>query len=263
MRVVVLILLFCVQFCSSLAQKTDTLPKISVADPVYDDTSFATKKERKAVLKPFILPMSLFASGVVFSQVRQLSFTDIEIARFEQRNFRRTTELDNYLQFAPAVVTMGLDAVGIKGKHSFKQKLLLLALSSTLPTAFTHAFKYGFQNIRPDSTSRNSFPSGHTAAAFAGAEFLATEYGDQSSWYRIAGYTAAGLTGILRVYNNRHWFSDIVAGAGVGILSTRLAYWAYPVFEKIIFKKKEYTFIPVPFYNGYAGGINLVIIQGK
>lgn len=263
MRAILLILLFCVQLVVSSAQQTDTLVKTPVADPVYGDTSLVSKKERQAALKQFILPLSLFTSGLVFSQIKKLKQPDIEIAKFEQRNFHRTTKIDNYLQFSPAVVTMGLDAFGIKGKHSFKEKLVLLTLATALPTAFTHAFKYGFHDFRPDSTAHNSFPSGHTATAFAGAAFLAAEYGQTSPWYAIAGYSVAGATGLLRVYNNRHWFSDVVAGAGVGILSTRLAYWAYPVFEKMIFKNKDFSFMPLPFYNGTAAGINLVIVENK
>jgi len=54
------------------------------------------------------------------------------------------------------------------------------------------------------------------------------EYKDVSPWYGIAGYAVATTTGLLRMYNNKHWFNDVVAGAGFGIAGTRLAYWLYP-----------------------------------
>ena len=68
---------------------------------------------------------------------------------------------------------------------------------------------------RPDGSSNNSFPSGHTATAFAGAECMYREYKDQSIWYGIEGYAVATATGLFRMYNDRHWLTDVVAGAGI------------------------------------------------
>ena len=93
--------------------------------------------------------------------------------------------------------------------------------------------------LRPDGSNRLSFPSGHTSQAFVSAEFLRMEYKHISPWYGIAGYTVAALTGYLRMYNNKHWFSDIAAGAGVGILSVQAIYWVYPKLKKLFIKKKE------------------------
>jgi membrane-associated phospholipid phosphatase len=65
-----------------------------------------------------------------------------------------------------------------------------------------------------------SFPSGHTTSAFAAAAAVSSE---TSRWWPdtrwVLGpilYTGAALTGISRMYNNRHWMSDVLAGAGVG-----------------------------------------------
>ena len=76
--------------------------------------------------------------------------------------------------------------------------------------------------------SGRAFPSGHTATAFVAAEFIQQEFKDASPWYGFAGYTVATATGTLRMLKNAHWFSDVVAGAGVGILTTKLTYLAYP-----------------------------------
>ena len=94
---------------------------------------------------------------------------------------------------------------------------------------------YALKNItkieRPDGSSNNSFPSGHTATAFAGAEFLWQEYKDVNIWYGITGYAVATGTGIFRIYNARHWLSDVVMGAGIGILTTKIAYWIFPYID--------------------------------
>jgi len=82
--------------------------------------------------------------------------------------------------------------------------------------------------LRPNKSDYLSFPSGHTGIACMGAEFLAQEYSSKSFAYSVIGYTFAATTGIFRLYNKDHWFSDVVAGAGYGILSTKLAYLVYP-----------------------------------
>ena len=121
---------------------------------------------------------------------------------------------------------------------------------------------YAVKNItkvqRPDGSGSNSFPSGHTATAFAAAEFMRQEYKDASPWYGIAGYAAAMATGILRLYNNKHWVSDVVAGAGVGILSTKLAYWIYPAIKRKFFKHKSINTMVMPFYQNGGGGLSIV-----
>jgi membrane-associated phospholipid phosphatase len=85
--------------------------------------------------------------------------------------------------------------------------------------------KYISHIQRPDLGDHHAFPSGHTATAFMCAEFLRQEYKDVSPWIPAVGYAAATATGVLRVYNNKHWISDVIAGAGFGVLSTECAYF--------------------------------------
>jgi membrane-associated phospholipid phosphatase len=119
-------------------------------------------------------------------------------------------------------------------------------------------FKRTSNVVRTDDSSTNSFPSGHTATAFMGAEFLFQEYKDVSIWYGISGYVIAAGTGLFRVYNDRHWFSDVATGAGIGILSTKITYWMYPLLKKSVFKdKKDTKGLVMPFYNGKQYGLGL------
>jgi membrane-associated phospholipid phosphatase len=131
---------------------------------------------------------------------------------------------------------------------------ILCALSNLLETGIVHALKNTTSRMRPDGSSKNSFPSGHTASAFVAAEFLHQEYKDKSVWISISGYTVATLTGALRILNNRHWLSDVVAGAGIGILSVKTVYWTYPSLQKIWSKKDSQnlqSFIFPSFNNGF------------
>lgn len=98
--------------------------------------------------------------------------------------------------------------------------------SYLLGAGWLNAFKYGLGLLRPDNSRYNSFPSGHTFVVFTGAEILRREYGEDYPWIAVAGYTVAIIVGAMRIYNNRHWLGDVCAGAGLGILSTTLVYWA-------------------------------------
>ena len=123
-----------------------------------------------------------------------------------------------------------------------------------------NALKYTTDEIRPDNSSANSFPSGHTANAFFGATVLAEEYKDQSIIYPIVGYTVATATGVLRILNNRHWASDVLVGAGIGILSAKAAYVVYPwLKEKIGGKHVPKNVVFVPVYDGVMTGGSLIV----
>jgi membrane-associated phospholipid phosphatase len=68
-----------------------------------------------------------------------------------------------------------------------------------------------------------SFPSGHTAAAFATAAVLTGVVGEHHPDSRVLVgsllYSGATLTGLSRIYHNEHWLSDIAMGAAIGAYS--------------------------------------------
>ena len=114
---------------------------------------------------------------------------------------------------------------------------------------------------RPDGSSRNSFPSGHTATAFMGAEFLRKEYWDVSPWIGVAGYAVAAGTGFFRMYNNRHWLTDVLTGAGIGILSTQAAYWLYPTITKTFFRKRYKNIFISPYFSKEEKGVVVISLS--
>lgn len=114
---------------------------------------------------------------------------------------RNKIKFDDYMQYSPMVAVYGLNLAGVKGKHSFKGRTIILAMSYATMGMIVNTMKYSFKEKRPDSNTRNSFPSGHTATAFMGAEFLYREYRDVSPWIGYAGYAIAAITGYLRIYN--------------------------------------------------------------
>jgi len=163
---------------------------------------------------------------------------------------------DDYLRFIPSAAYLTLGLCGVKGRNSFRDRMLAAATAHLSMGIIVVATKNIVKEERPDFSGNNSFPSGHVATAFTGAELMRIEYGNVIG---AAGYAVATGVGFLRLYNNRHWYNDILAGAGIGILCARVGYWLLP-FEKELFGFKDtqkYAVI-APFYQHYgkAGGVS-------
>jgi membrane-associated phospholipid phosphatase len=135
------------------------------------------------------------------------------------------TGIDDYTQFFGPAMVVGLKVGGYEGRSDWPRLLASAGLSYAIMAGFVNGIKYTAKEMRPDGSSANSWPSGHTATAFVGATLLHKEYGlTRSPWWSVAGYGVATATGVMRVLNNRHWISDVMSGAGIGILSTELGY---------------------------------------
>lgn len=96
----------------------------------------------------------------------------------------------------------------------------------------TTGIKYAVGRYRPSQSDSNtrfdllrmddsSFPSGHTAVAFALASSLSRETAD--SWSDVLLYSGAFLTAAARINDNRHWLSDVVGGAAIGYFAGYMA----------------------------------------
>jgi membrane-associated phospholipid phosphatase len=212
---------------------------------------------RKTPVAGFIAPIVLIGGGLA---INNADFKQNQL-NYRQRNFPDfNNKLDDFIQLVPHGAVFALDWVGMKSKHGFGDKVGLMLTGGIIMLGTVNALKYTTDEIRPDNSSANAFPSGHTANAFFGAAVLAEEYKDQSIIYPIAGYTVATATGVFRILNNRHWASDVLVGAGIGILSAKAAYVVYPwLKEKIGSKNKPKNVVFVPVYDGVTTGGSLVI----
>jgi PAP2 superfamily len=207
---------------------------------------------QKAVAVPL-----LFTAAGLYSMTDNDLLNKIEVQ--EERNEWIPTfhhRADDYLQYAPIAAVYGLNALGIKGKNTLRNRTALLIKSELLVGMLTYSLKRITAVPRPDTGKPTSFPSGHTAQAFAAATFMAKEYGHKSVWYSVGAYTLATGIGTMRVMNNRHWVSDVLVGAGIGIFSTNIVYLTHQ-YKWGKRKSGGHTLI-VPSYDGQTGMVSVV-----
>lgn len=164
----------------------------------------------------------------------------------------RTNKVDGYLRFLPAMAYLGLGYLGVDARHSLGERVVTGLVATVATEAMVGGLKKVVKETRPDASDRHSFPSGHTAIAFMGAELVRSEYG----WgYGIGAYAVAFGVGTLRMYNNKHWAHDVLAGAGIGILGARIGWWTQPITKKLFRKNKETAIAMCPFYSSIDRGV--------
>lgn len=176
--------------------------------------------DKKRGLKPYIAPAVLITGGTAlhFSPEVTKNFSE-----WMQKHFTYQGDIDDYLKFAPIAAVYTLNLIGEKGKNNFGNLSALAFKSAMLNTIVVKSLKIITDTERPNGKT-GSFPSGHTSLSFAMAHLMHKEYGEKSIWYSISAYATATTVGVLRLAKNSHWVSDVLAGAGIGMLSTELIY---------------------------------------
>ena len=222
------------------------------------DTLKANLPKEKIPLSSFILSAGLISYGVIALNNHPLQSVDHSIREAVwEDNPHRVFPLDDYLQYAPGAAVYVLNAFGIHGKNNFRDRTIIYLMSNALMGVAVETLKKTISAERPDGSGKDGFPSGHTGTAFVAAEFLRQEYGDISPWYGVGGYAAAIGTSFLRIYNDKHWFSELLPGAGIGILSTKVAYWVYPYIQRHLFKHHPTNLVAMPFYQSGTAGLSI------
>ena len=185
----------------------------------------------------YIIPTTLISYGVLAQFVPALDDFDLSIREGFSSFNQNKCKVDDYIQYLPTIAFAGLGTLGVETDYRFVDRLCVGAIAYTLVGATVLTTKQLTGIERPDGSANNSFPSGHTAFSFVGADLVYMAYKDSSPIYGIIAYTCATTVGFLRMYNNRHWFSDVVCGAGVGILASRLSFWAFEKIKQCIDKR--------------------------
>ena len=175
---------------------------------------------------PYILPLTLTVigssiSGSVFEKDLQ---SDIRNSLAEDYYFG----IDDYIQYSPVAEIYIFKACGLRSKNNFWQMTKYLGIANLTSGALVLGLKRATDKTRPNG-SKYSFPSGHTNFTFTNATVLYHEYKDSNKLAAYSGYAFAATTGVFRILNNRHWLSDVLAGAGLGILVSNMVYQFEPL----------------------------------
>lgn len=293
--IVLAMLLFCV--CRAKAQDTlavDTLVTDSIIPNVTDSIIPAVTDSIVPAVTDSVLPVVVLPRPAVLDEsmpmtVREMAHMEMSYvpvplvvaglatwwSKGQFRDARNRLEprfsvhFDDYIQYAPLAATAILKVAGVKSRSNWGRFLASGAMSYAIMAGLCNGLKYSVRELRPDGSSRNSFPSGHTATAFAAATILHKEYGlTRSPWYSVGGYAIATTTGVMRTLNNRHWVSDVLVGAAIGIVSVDLGYFIGDVIFKDKGMKLKYrhdkadlqrtpSFFNLSMGVGYTSNINL------
>ncbi len=188
----------------------------------------------KRLISHILCSIVLMMIGAVACPAQQNNFdSDIYAIRNNAiPDFRYT--YDDYLQYSPAAVMLAMKACTYESRSGWGRMLTSDAFSIAIMTAAVNGLKYTVRRPRPDGSANNSFPSGHTATSFMTATLLHKEYGWRSPWFSIGAYTVASVSAVSRILNNKHWMTDLIGGAAVGISSVHLGYYL----SDLIFKEK-------------------------
>jgi len=138
------------------------------------------------------------------------------------------TKADDYIQYAPIAILYTSDLFGTKHRNNAFNQTKYLIISEFATSLITRSLKKITHSTRPNGEPY-SFPSGHTSQSFTGATVLYHETKDYCMPLAYSGYLFSTATAVLRVTNNKHWVSDVLAGAGIGILVTNLVYYFEPL----------------------------------
>ncbi len=157
-----------------------------------------------------------------------LTWTDHNFVE-KQAQFKPYGDGCNWAGYAvggvPLVANWALKAAGVKSRSKLERMLTANAMALGLSFGTTEILKRSVHETRPDLSDRRAFPSGHASFAFASASILSREYGYLSPWITVGSYATATGTQLMRMKHNKHWMNDLYMGAGIGTVSTSLAYF--------------------------------------
>ena len=152
---------------------------------------------------------------------------EIHLRDYVQGDLRRGGEapyydIGSYVQYVPSAMHLGLGLLGCRSSHSFLDRTIESSVSHLVALGLSRIPKYLFHSLRPDGGDYKSFPSGHTILSFTGSELVRMDYG---ALWGAGAYAIGTFTALERIYGNRHWLGDVLAGAGLGILAAHTGEW--------------------------------------
>lgn len=212
---------------------------------------------KKSFFKKEIVPLSLIVAGLYVNYAGG-SLGKVQLQDNIQRGLNFDTRAEDLLQFGPLGVLGFADMIGLKTASNFKRQVKDVALIMVANYIVIKTIKLTTNETRPNGSS-HAFPSGHTSNAFALAGILRHELKGSHPLLSYSGYLFATTTGAFRVLNNKHWVSDVLAGAGIGMLVTDVFYKIQGNHTTTHKKEKKVTSIFVPTFKEKTVGISGIL----
>jgi membrane-associated phospholipid phosphatase len=224
-----LLLLLIFHFCCyKLSGQNSPATKNFTLDTIGQQAHYHESSLKPAAL---ILPGSLLLYGCLKPVINGIPKLDNKIMKdIQQRHPGFHTNAADYLMWAPSASVYAMDALHVKTAHNFREHLIIEAGSVIITGGIGYGMRLISRNKDAYKTSNTKFPSGHTANAFRAAEIVHQELKKYHPVLSYSGYVVATGVGILRIYGKEHFLSEVLAGAGLGMLSTKLTYW---IFNKV------------------------------
>ncbi len=219
------------------------------------DTIPAVKIQKGIGYKEFIAPVALISGGFLLKNTKQNHQFQSDFRKVLTKDFH--TKADDFMQVEAILQIYGGRYLGFKPKNDLLHQTINIVIANAFMGCVVKTMKNQFQEERPDKTDHFSFPSGHTATAFTNATLLFYEYKDANLWYASSGFAFAATTGFLRIANNKHYTSDVLAGSGIGIgIGIAVSYWN--PFQNFSFGKNKTQALIYP-QMGETYGMGLLI----
>ncbi|MDQ2792564.1 MAG: phosphatase PAP2 family protein [Bacteroidota bacterium] len=234
--------------------------------PATPDSAAVARHHRRAVALRIAVPSALLGVGVL-AQSPRLSQTLYEAKLAMQAETQEefggfdAHGIDDYTRHVPLAIAYGLLATGHSGTRPAVSFTLIYLLAHELDQGVVSNLKRVSAEPRPyDPHDLTSFPSSHASQAFLTATLLHEQYGRRYPLVSVAGYAVAAATGTLRVLGNKHWATDVLAGAGIGFLSAETVWHVYPALVRLLPHKFSTRLLVVPTYSaGQGGGLALAL----
>lgn len=165
----------------------------------------------------------LSGAGVTVLLLHQF---DEKVQTYSQKKGLLSEDLSHILDFygggvAYPLTLVGTGAISCLQGDSWEEgirKSKYIVTSLGITATITEIFKISVGRKRPNGANRKSFPSGHTSGSFAIASVLDQLYGQKIG---VSAYIVAGFVGVQRIHDNKHWLTDVIAGAALGTVIGR------------------------------------------
>lgn len=149
---------------------------------------------------------------------------------FPARSVKVPEQADVVFEWLPTVFVL-VEAFASREKDKIRKAVIIFGFVRIVSDIIITVLKKNIDRRRPDSVLQyNSFPSRHSAISFSGAQQLHMQSIGSTEAY--GGFAFATFTALLRVHRKRHWLSDVIAGAIIGIVSVRIAHFIYARFSR-------------------------------